>query len=233
MLCCRCHEMSLGSSWMSCRSTCRSHSSAVLPTFAISGAPEFALETRPPQLPPRNSTPRMLGIITIGFLCVCGALAMVSAAVEPVMNNGGALAQGVQTAIRNAITHANAEAERHAHDHYVARQEYLQRKGRAPSTDPYRRRLDDADDRPAYDLPLMKSQKSSLLLRMAAIRKIETTVNDIDEHAVRQYFPAWVDNGLDRGAWNENAVLRDLVLAVSQLAHRASVDAFEPREGQT
>eukprot|EP00966_Prymnesium_polylepis_P014121 325967-Prymnesium_polylepis.1 len=99
--------------------------------------------------------------------------------------------------------------------------------------DPYRRRLGAAGERPTYDRPLVKSPKSSLLLRMAAIRKMETTVNDIDERAVRQYFPAWVENGVDKGTWNEKVVMRDVVLAVSQLAHRASVDAFEPREEQT
>ncbi len=222
--------MSLDSGWMSCRPTCRSHHSSVLPTFSVGASAEFPLESRPPQLPPRNSTHRALVIAAVGFLCVCGALATVSAAVEPVMHHGGALANGVKTVIRNAITHANEEAERRAHDHYVARQEYLQRRGRAP-TEAYRRKL--AEEERVYDLPLIKSQRSSLLLRMAAIQKVESAYNDIDDHAVRQYFPAWVDNGAGRGSWNENAVLRDLALAVSQLSHRASLEPLDPRDSPT
>jgi len=65
---------------------------------------------------------------------------------------------------------------------------------------------------------------------MAALRKTDSSGSSIDENAVEQFFPGWVQKRQNSMQWNEDAVLQDLVLAVSQLAHAVSIDA-DTREG--
>tara|TARA_B110001452_G_scaffold54523_1_gene41924 strand:+ start:4430 stop:4681 length:252 start_codon:yes stop_codon:yes gene_type:complete len=65
---------------------------------------------------------------------------------------------------------------------------------------------------------------------MAALRKSDSLGSSIDDNAVEQFFPGWVQKRHNSLQWNEDAVLQDLVLAVSQLAHAVSIDT-ETREG--
>jgi hypothetical protein len=58
---------------------------------------------------------------------------------------------------------------------------------------------------------------------MAALRKADAPGSGIDDEAVEQFFPGWITHR-NQKQWDENAVLKDLVLAVSQLAHAVSVD---------
>ena len=63
----------------------------------------------------------------------------------------------------------------------------------------------------------------ALLLRMAALLKTDTPGSSIDYDAVEQFFPRWRETRDER--WNQEEVLKDLVLAVSQLAHTVSIDS--------
>ena len=141
------------------------------------------------------------------------------------MRHGRNLVGGVQDVISAAIDHANTAADRRAREHYEAREAYMARINNRPSY----RRMEESAGGAVPALPRPRSGRSSLLLRMAALRKLESAVNELDDKAVQQYFPDWVVAKPDpAGDWNRDAVLRDLVLAVSQLAHRASVDSVPP-----
>lgn len=156
------------------------------------------------------------------------------------MRHSTQLAQGMKQVVGSAIIHANQQAERNALTHYQARQEYLMRRDRssrrveeiayAPQDEEWgdQRRGATSDMREfdvSADLSPTKSGKSSLLLRMAALQQAGGRVNAIDADAVHQYFPAWITNEQRPIAqWNQEAVLKDVVLAVSHLAHKASVD---------
>lgn len=235
--------MSINNSWMSCRAHPSSRASSsttgggisLLPQFAAPpGVHDFAIESRPPQLPSRNSPLRLLGIFVVGVFCLAGVCAVGGAAVEPLRANGGYLSTGMRTAVSTAITKAHEAAERNAREHYAARAEYLHRRGL--------RRLDDSGPgnhmwtgRPRPQEPATApatpeqeeeeepgesesvAQSEDLLLRLAALR---ARTNAIDDNAVQQYFPTWKST---TGAWKEHAVLHDLVLAVSQLAYRSTV----------
>lgn len=246
--------MPLDANWMSCRQTPSTRSGiALLPQFSVpAGVTDFALENKPPSLPPRNSPFRVVTIATIGLMCTIGVCALVSSAAEPVMRHSTELAQGMKQVVGSAITHANQQAERNALTHYQARQEYLDRRDRRSRrmseeelpVGPYDARqiaavsavvsatAPAAVEVPA-SLPPMKSGKSSLLLRMAALQQTGSRVNGIDDDAVHQYFPTWITNERRPvGQWNQDAVLRDLVLAVSHLAHKASVDIPQRMDGR-
>lgn len=141
----------------------------------------------------------------------------------PVVHQGSKLVHGVSSAVGNALAHANDLAEQRAQDHYNARSEYMRRRALSTRPDP-----PEVPELPVAEVPTAKPKvaKSSLLLRMAALLKVESPVSGIDDDAVEQYFPDWILRRRS-GTWNEEAVLRDLVLAVSQLAHKASVDSGE------
>ena len=212
--------MALDASWMSCRPAQASRGGiSLLPQFNTPPAiTDFALENKPPSLPPRNSPARIVVVGLVAVMCFIGSCAVVSAAAEPVVTGSKRLASGMKHVVGTAISRANEQAERNAAVHYSARQDYLER--RAAS-----RRLGEERNLPvaaAVPLPLKgrKSGRSSLLLRMAALQALENPAS-VDETAVRQYFPSWVT---DRAEWDEEAVLHDLVLAVSHLAHQASID---------
>lgn len=249
--------MQLDSNWMSCRQMPHTRSGiTLLPLFSVpAGVTDFALENKPPSLPSRNSPFRVVTIAAIGLMCTIGAYALVSSAAEPVMRHSTELARGMKLVVGSAITHANQQAKRNALTHYQARQEYIDRRDRrsrrmeedayAPQEEEWgdKRRGATSDMRefvvsaanpvgiiPA-DLPPMKSGKSSLLLRMAALQQTGNRVNGIDDDAVHQYFPTWKTNeGRPAAQWNQEAVLKDLVLAVSHLAHKASVDGTQKTE---
>lgn len=213
--------MSLGDTWMSCRqNTHKSRPISLLPEFNVPpGVTDFALETRPPHLPPRNSPSKLVSTLFVSGMCIFGAYCAVTWMAGPVLRHGSTLANGMSDVVGNAIARANDMAERRKQDHYEAKQEYLRRRGLAFQTKP-----DMENTAASYRPTAGKSGKSSLLLRMAALRKVESPVSGIDDDAVEQYFPEWILQKRNSGEWNQDAVLRDLVLAVSQLSHKASVD---------
>jgi hypothetical protein len=55
---------------------------------------------------------------------------------------------------------------------------------------------------------------------MAALQRRDAPA--VDSEAVKQFFPEWVAG---EGKWDRERVIADLVLAVSQLATKASVDS--------
>lgn len=210
------------SSWMTCRQphTRTSERIELLPRFSV--PPEihdFALETRPPHLPSRNVTMRPC-LFCIGLvLCVVGSYSTVTIAIGRLMEHGPCFWGGVSRAVSSAIQHANQEAEMHAKKHYEAREVYLSK--RRLSGDP--KTVDQSSGR------LRPAAKSTLLMRMAALRsKSSTGPNLLDDGAIQQLFPTWVS---EQRHWNEEAVLKDLVLAVSQLANAATLTT-DPRNGQ-
>ena len=157
---------------------------------------------------------------------MAGVFTVAGAAVEPLRANSGYIGAGMSTMVSSAINSANEAAERHAQKHYAARAEYLERRGL--------RRLNERAPfqgvPPPLPEPLAENdepeppQVEALLLRMAALR---ASTNAIDHTAVQQYFPSWMKSASD-AQWNQNAVLSDLVLAVSELAHRSSVVSAPP-----
>lgn len=129
-------------------------------------------------------------------------------------------------AVSTAIDHANSAAELRAQEHYAAREEYFMRKRFRDGSSLSSRRMNELSEPRASveKLPVPRG-RSSLLIRMAALRKIENAGGDIDEAAVAAYFPEWVASEKPAvGEWRNEAVLKDVVLAVSQLAHRASIE---------
>lgn len=224
--------MSFENSWMSCRPVARTSCSSrqeisLLPQFAAPpGVTDFALENRPPSLPPRSSPARVVGVCLTTILCAVGSFAVLKSAAEPAMRHGRNLVGGVNDVVHAAIDHANTAADQRARDHYEAKQAYM---ARINNNRPSNRRMAEDAEAIVPALPRPRSGRSSLLLRMAALRKLESAVNELDNNAVQQYFPDWVVARPDPAAdWNKDAVLRDLVLAVSQLAHRASIDGIPP-----
>lgn len=240
------HVMSqINSSWLSYRQAHSKQSNiSLLPQFSVPpGVTDFAIENKPPHLPPRNSQSSVCVWTVATVLCLVGSYYTVSAAAGPVLQHSTRLVSGMSVAIRNAILHANQEAERHAQRHYEARDEYMSRRrvsprASAPGSEP---KPQDDDTSGWYDnsapatMPTPRHTrtsrpKSALLLRMAALRKTDSSGSSIDENAVEQFFPGWVQKRQNSMQWNEDAVLQDLVLAVSQLAHAVSIDA-DTREG--
>lgn len=207
------------SSWMTCRQphTRTSERIELLPRFSV--PPEihdFALETRPPHLPLRNSPARPC-VLCVGLvLCVVGSYSTATTVIGPLMENGHSFWSGVSRAMSSAIQRANQEASMHAKKHYDAREVYLSK-----------RRLS-GDAKKAIDQP-RPAAKSTLLMRMAALRSSSSTgPNSLDNRAIEQLFPAWVS---EQRHWNEEAVLTDLVLAVSQLANSATITPPSPTLG--
>lgn len=229
----------IDSSWMSCRQAHSKPSNiSLLPQFTVPpGVTDFAIENKPPHLPPRNSPSRVCVLTVAAVLCLVGSYSTVSAAAGPVLQHSTRIVSGVSEAVGNAISHANHEAERHAQRHYEAREQYMSRRRLSPRTQAPR-----VDSNPQADstfsatdnaapssLPTPRHArpsrpKSALLLRMAALRKTDSPGSAIDENAVEQFFPGWVQKRHNSMQWNEDAVLQDLVLAVSQLAHAVSID---------
>tara|TARA_B100001175_G_scaffold314984_1_gene325511 strand:- start:358 stop:1095 length:738 start_codon:yes stop_codon:yes gene_type:complete len=213
---------------------------SLLPQFNLpSGVHDFSIEHRPPQLPARNSSVRLLGIFVVGVLCLAGLCTISTAIMEPLRDKGGTFRSGVTDMVSNAITGVNAAAERQAQEHYAARAAYLQKRGLrrlndvAPSLPRQRPVPVPGDDLHRDDVPLDApwdaplDAPAALLTRMAALR-------DLDDGAVEQHFPRWLskdariaDTSGSALRWNEDVVVRDLVRAVSQLAHRASIDSPE------
>lgn len=208
---------------MSCRQTHRTSQSgiALLPQFNVPpGVTDFALENRPPHLPDRNSPSKACILTVAACLCIIGSYSTVSVAAEPVITHTTKIARGVSNAVGRAISHANEEAERNAQKHYEAREKYFERRRLSSSSKNY----DDEDPVPEpREIAPRKQSQSALLLRMAALLKTDTPGSSIDYDAVEQFFPRWRETRDER--WNQEEVLKDLVLAVSQLAHTVSIDS--------
>jgi len=156
----------------------------------------------------------------LGVVCVIASFNSLTGS-EPVFTHTTTIARGVTKAVGRAISHANEEAEKHAQRHYDAREKFFER----------RRRLDElskaetaeAQPVPAVDeLPRRKQSQSALLLRMAALLQHDAHVSKLDEAAVDQFFPKWRRSTSD--SLDQEEVMHDLILAVSQLSYTASVD---------
>ena len=221
-------------SWMSCRQPhSRSTSSRIelLPTWSTPPL-DHALpaDCRPPAPSYGNSGPCVCLLCVGAFLCAIGGYVTIAAAAGPIAHHSSSLARGTRaprdgtrpasahacrvcrvslshvvttglsTAVGNAISHANQEAERSERLRYEARERYMSRRrsGTTKATSP-------------------------LLLRLAALRRDDDQGRvSIDDGAVEQLFPDWVT---ERAAWDESVVLKDLVLAVSQISHSLSMDS--------
>lgn len=169
-------------------------------------------------------------------LCLVGSYSTVSAAAAPMWQHSSNLVSGVTSAVGRAISHANVQAEKHAQKHYEAREEYLSRRrlsvhktphagqGHAQSSHELESESHELESESHGSEALaIAKPKSALLLRMAALRKADAPGTGIDDDAVEQFFPGWSIHR-NQKHWDEDAVLKDLVLAVSQLAHAVSVD---------
>ena len=178
-------------------------------------AHDYSLEYRPPILPQRSGPLRALSLCITSCFCVVGALTLLGVAAEPAARHGQMLAQNMRNVVGDAIAHANEAAEARRRMQVAAKQEYLQRRGLATE-----RQLE-AEPRQAA----RRTRLPSLLLRLAAIRKTETAT--LDDNLVAQFFPKWKTEA----GWNENEVLKDLILAVSHLA-RISDESEEIRLSQ-
>lgn len=173
---------------------------SLLPQFEVPAhVHDFALENRPPALPQRTGPLRALSLCVTGMLCMVGALALMGVAAEPASRHGQIIAQNMRSVVGEAISHANEAAEARSRMHEAARAEYMQRRGLAAEPQP----------------PVGRPAPSSLLLRLASIRKAEASA--IDDELVAQLFPRWKTEG----EWNQSEVLKDLILAVSHLAYRS------------
>lgn len=215
----------LNNNWMSCRTSSRSINStgvALLPQFNVPAVTDFSIENnRPPHLPDRNSPSRAC-IFTLAFvLCIVGSFHTLNVATEPVLAHTSRFARGVSSAVGRAINHANEEAKLNALKHYEAREVYLKRRlGHAEERD-----LEDRQPVASESQPIItRRRQSALLLRMAALQKADSSISTIDYDALEQFFPRWRKPS---ERWNQDEVLSDLILAVSQLANSVSVQNSE------
>jgi len=169
-------------------------------------------------------------------VCLVGSFFTVSAAAAPMWQHSSNLVSGVTSAVGRAISHANVQAEKHAQRHYEAREEYLSRRRLSVHKTPH---AGQGHAQSSHELELeshvsealaITKPKSALLLRMAALRKADAPGAGIDDGAVEQFFPGWIIHR-NQKQWDEDAVLKDVVLAVSQLAHAVSVDTAPGSNG--
>lgn len=160
---------------------------------------DFSLDHHPPALPARAGPLRALSLCVVCLFCSVGVLALLGLAAEPAARQGQLLVQGMRSVVGQALEHANDAAEARVRQHAAAKQEYMQRRGLAAEP------------------PARRAGSSSLLLRLAAIRKAEASA--LDDDLIAQFFPRWKT---EKG-WNEGEVLKDLILAVSHLAYRSEI----------
>lgn len=222
----------IDSSWMSCRQPhLRPSHVSLMPMFDVPpGITDFAIENKPPHLPARNSPSRLCAITAGTVLCLVGSYSLVSATAGPIVQQGSLLVSGVSSAVGTALLRANTEAERRAQRHYEARDAYMQKRrlsyhGSPPHSTGRKDRL--AHEETQTHSANRASEHSAklqtdLLLRMAALQKADSPGSSVDVGMVEELFPEWVKERRPDLQWNENAVLHDLVLAVSQLAHDMS-----------
>lgn len=176
----------------------------------------------PAQLPARSSPLRALAICVVGVVCLVAILATLVAAIDPMAQRGSAIVAGMGDAVGSAIARANEAAERNAQAHYRARDEYLQRRGL--------RRIDDAFPTPApapaaaeLEWPLLRGGEddalSEALQRWEALREVDADDREVvNADVVRRNFPGWLAKRPRGAPWDEQLVLRDVVLVVSRLA---------------
>lgn len=228
--------MSLDSSWMSCRKLHYNEPRITgLPQFSVSH--NFLPETTVGQLPVRTSCTRVIVLGSVAFACVVGIYVLALCTADPVVRRSTELSQRLQRVVGDAIAHANEQAERDAFMRYQARVEYMQRRKqgtRRMETDsllslpeqPRKQQAEDEASEPHAELfTSTTSSKSRLLLRMAALQQANSRANAIDDSVVSEYFPTWIASKQKSvGQWNQEAVLRDLVMAVSHLSSIASID---------
>lgn len=146
-----------------------------------------------------------------------GSYSTINAAAEPVMEQTTKIARGVSSAVGRAISKANEEAERNAIKHYAARERYLnQRKLSTTLEEDAVLRATAPVAAPSMAPSVAQASDRSLLLEnMATLLKLDAPVPKIDFDAMDQLFPRWRK---DKDLLNNEEVLHDLILAVSQLA---------------
>ena len=193
-----------------------------------------AMAMMPAQLPARSSPLRALAICVVGIVCLVAILATLVAAIDPMAQRGSSIVAGMGDAVGSAIARANEAAERNAEAHYRAREEYLQRRGL--------RRIDDAfptaagaataapaaaatfaDAATGLEWPLLRGGEDDTvemaLQRWEELREVDADDREvINADAVRLNFPGWLAKRPRGAPWDEQLVLRDVVLVVSRLA---------------
>lgn len=188
---------------------------------ALSNATMMAM--MPAQLPARSSPLRAIAVCVLGFACLVASLVVLVAAVDPMAQRGSTIVAGMGAAVGSAIARANEAAERNAQAHYRARDEYLQRRG-------LRRIDDDAFPMPGPAAATAELEWSLLrggeddaldeaLQKWETLREVGSDEREvINANAVRRNFPGWFAKRPRGAPWDEQLVLRDVVLAVSRLA---------------
>ena len=215
---------------MSCRQSYpKAQNIALLPQFNVPpGVTDFAIENKPPHLPPRNSPSRVCVLVVGTVLCLVGSYSTISAAAGPVITQSNKLVSGMTNVMGNAILRANEEAERRAQLHYEARSEYMSRRRLSPYSSGIKA---DVDTAPLTTSTTSRTYpprpKPALLARMAALRKANPA-STLDETTIEQLFPQWVKHKRDGVELNERVVLQDLIMAVAQLSY---VESVETRDG--
>jgi hypothetical protein len=178
----------------------------------------FVLEERPPHLPLRTFTVKSC-ILFIGVvLCVIGSYSIASLCMEPFVSGGYSLVGGVSSAVHNAIERANQEAKRNAEHHYEARERYMKRRRMSSNTHVQPAQSDEKFRRaPTTKIPPASyAPSSSVLSKMAALKSGDVNgLHSVNDEHISRLFPSWRSK---QRQWNEDAVLTDLVSAVSELA---------------
>lgn len=123
------------------------------------------------------------------------------------MVQGRSVMDNIGTAVGSAIERANEASDRQK----AIRQTHV-RRTLAASTETAE--IDASDD----DIYFEKQRsRSSLLLRMASLRRSGDASSLLNKEMVERYFPEWMEgNSLKSGA-----VLQDLIVAVAILAHES------------
>lgn len=142
----------------------------------------------------------------MGLLSIIGCVAIGSWVAEPALRGGRSVIGNLGNAVGSAIERANEER------HNEIRKAHTRRKLASSQAKSY---VDASDD--IYSEA--RRSRSSLLLRMAALRKSDEASSILNTDAVERYFPTWV--GDDGSGLKSEAVLKDLVVAVALLAHES------------
>lgn len=196
----------------------------LLPQFNTPcGVTDFALERYPPQLPESSGFGKLAGICVMGVLCVIGAFSVVTEASGHFATHGPKMASGLTEAIGSAVSKAREENERRNQLHLEAKMQLQRRLAEHIHNSAAAQKT--TANLPAGRPPTPESQQKPqrarydpMLMKMAALKSDE----GVDNYAVGKLFPDWVAEG---GEWDESAVLRDLVVAVSHMANEHSAGA--------
>ena len=167
--------------------------------------PEFHLEHNPPSLPARSAPSKCVWGLAV-VLASIGGITVLGSAAGPLVDASRVFASGVQNSLGSVLDRAHENARLHAEQQQQRRDAFAQRRSR---------QLEETEPEPRP-----RRRKSSLLLKMAAIRG--EGAGDLNEVAIQTYFPQWL---LDKKSeFNQKEVLKDVMLAVAQLSHETALD---------